>query len=101
MSTTDRQRLYLAAFVRSIATGMIGVLLGVYLAELTLSARIIGLIVGAGLAGATAGVLLVTLLADRIGHRRSLLIVAALSFVGALGLASSSHPLVLAGAAFI
>jgi hypothetical protein len=38
----DRQSLYAAAFVRSVSTGMIGVLLGVYLAELTLDATAIG-----------------------------------------------------------
>lgn len=48
----DRGWLYFAAFVRSIATGMIGVLLGVYLSELQLSADAIGVIVGIGLGGA-------------------------------------------------
>ncbi|HEY5808133.1 MAG TPA: MFS transporter [Povalibacter sp.] len=98
---TDRKSLYLAAFVRSLATGMIGVLLGVYLAELRLDAGAIGVIIGAGLAGATLATLLVTLLGDRFGRRRSLVIIAALGFLGAVLLAFSAHPLVLGAAAFL
>ena len=63
----DRQSLYAAAFVRSVATGMIGVLLGVYLAELGIDVTTIGLLIGAGLAGATIATLAVTFAADRIG----------------------------------
>jgi hypothetical protein len=48
----DRQSLYAAAFVRSVSTGMIGVLLGVYLADLKLDATAIGVVIGVGLAGA-------------------------------------------------
>jgi MFS family permease len=98
---TDRNALYLAAFVRAVATGMIGVMLGVYLAELRLDAGVIGAVVGAGLAGATVATLAVTLLADRIGHRRSLLIVAAFACLGAIALALSTHPWVLGASAFV
>ena len=41
----DRSWLYFAVLSRSLATGMIGVLLGVYLAELRLSPTVIGLVV--------------------------------------------------------
>jgi MFS family permease len=97
----DRQRLYLAAFVRALATGLIGVLLGVYLGEIGLNARTIGVIVSVGLAGAAAGTLLVTFLADRVGHRRVLLAITLLSAAGGVALALSSHPLILGAAALI
>lgn len=97
----DRQSLYAAAFVRSVATGMIGVLLGVYLAELKLDATTIGVLIGVGLAGATLAALAVTVAADRIGHRRSLVSIALLSSGGAIALALSSHPVALGVAAFI
>ncbi|HEX2492903.1 MAG TPA: MFS transporter, partial [Steroidobacter sp.] len=98
---TDRHSLYAAAFVRSVATGMVGVLLGVYLAQLNLSTETIGVTVSSGLAGALLSTLVTTFLADRIGHRRSLLALSSLSFIGGIGFAASSHQLVLAAAAFI
>jgi MFS family permease len=93
--------LYLAAFLRALATGLIGVLLGVYLGEIGLDARTIGVIVSVGLAGAAAGTLLVTFLADRLGHRRVLIAVTLLSAAGGVALALSSHALVLGAAALI
>jgi MFS family permease len=97
----DRRRLYLAAFVRALATGLIGVLLGVYLGELRLDAGTIGAIVSVGLAGAAAGTLLVTFLADRLGHRRVLLAITLLSAAGGAALALGSHPLILGAAALL
>lgn len=61
----DRQSLYAAAFLRSVSTGMIGVLLGVYLAALELDATTIGVLIGVGMAGATLATLAVTVGADR------------------------------------
>jgi hypothetical protein len=40
----DQRLLYLAAFIRALATGFIGVLLGVYLAEMGLDAGTVGVI---------------------------------------------------------
>jgi MFS family permease len=97
----DRQRLYLAAFVRALATGLIGVLLGVYLGELGLDVRSIGLIVSVGLAGAATATLLLTFLADRLGHRRVLLALTLLSAAGGVALALSSHPIILGAAALL
>jgi MFS family permease len=98
---SDRQLIYLATFVRALATGLIGVLLGVYLAELGLDAGTIGIIVSAGLAGAAAATFLVTFLGDRLGHRRVLLAITILSAAGGIALALSSHPLILGGAALL
>jgi MFS family permease len=98
---SDRQLIYLATFVRALATGLIGVLLGVYLAQLGLEVGIIGVIVSAGLAGAATGTFLVTFLGDRLGHRRVLLAVTLLSSAGGVALALSSHPLILGAAALL
>jgi MFS family permease len=98
---SDRERLYLAAFVRAVATGLIGVLLGVYLGQIGLDTSTIGVIVSVGLAGAAAGTFLVTFLADRLGHRRVLLAVTLLSAAGGVALALSFHPLILGAAALL
>lgn len=98
---SDRSWLYIAVSVRSLATGMMGVLLGLYLAELRLGADAIGVIVAVGLGGAAVATLLVTLFADRVGHRKTLLLVTLASFVGALLLSFSTHPLALGFAALV
>jgi MFS family permease len=78
----DRRFLYAAAFLRALATGMVGVLLGLYLASLGLSAAAIGVVLTAGLAGATVALVAVTWMGDRFGRRRALL---ALALAGAGG----------------
>lgn len=97
----DRNLIYAAAFVRALATGMMGVLLGIYLATLALDAHVIGVVIALGLAGAAAGTTFVTFCGDRFGHRRALLLVTSLSAAGAVLLAVSSHPFALGLAAFI
>jgi MFS family permease len=96
----DRRRIYLAAFLRALATGMAGVLLGLHLARLGFSAVAIGLTISAGLAGAVAALFVVTWWGDRLGRRRCLM---ALSLLGAAGGAlvafGGSLDLVLAAAA--
>ena len=98
---SDRLFLYVSALVRATATGMVGVLLGIYLAELQLDADAIGTVVTCGLAGAASAALFMTLLADRFGRRRCLTALAVLSSLGAIALACSQHPLVLGLSAFI
>ena len=78
----DRARIYVAAFLRALATGMAGVLLGLHLARLGFSAAAIGLTISAGLAGAVAALFVVTWWGDRLGRRRTLM---ALSLLGAAG----------------
>jgi len=97
----DRRWIYIAAFLRSLATGMIGVLLGLYLAALHWSAGAIGGIVTSGLAGAALAVLAVTLAGDRWGRRRTLLALTALSGLGAVALVATTHPVVLAAVSFL
>jgi MFS family permease len=97
----DRRWLYLAVFARSLATGLIGVLLGIHLASLELPATTVGLVVGAGLAGAALATTLVTFCADRVGHRRSLLLVTTLTVLGAVALSFGASAWALCAAAFV
>jgi MFS family permease len=98
---TDRVVLYTTAFVRALATGMIGVLMGVYLAQLEFDPARIGYVVGAGLFGCAAAALLVTLCGDRAGRRRSLIAVSLLSFLGGCAFALTGHPFAAGAAAFL
>jgi MFS family permease len=99
--TPDRRWIYTAVLARSLATGMMGVLLGIYLASLELDAEAIGVVIGLGLAGAASGTMLVTFFSDRFGRRRTLLLITALSVGGAVLLALSASPVALGCAAFI
>jgi MFS family permease len=103
----DRKRLIAAAFVRAVATGLIGVLLGLHLVRRGLAVGDIGLVIAAGLAGAAAAALVATLAGDRIGRRRLLIILAlacatggaALAFAGVLmQLVAVGSPLVVGAA---
>lgn len=96
----DRQLLYGAALLRSLATGMIGVLIGIDLARRGFDPVGIGSIVGAGLAGAALAALFVTLAGDGIGRRWTLVAVSLLGAAGGLALALASGPAVIGAAAF-
>lgn len=98
---SDRWLVNLAAFLRALATGMIGVLLGLYLARLHFDPRAIGLIVSAGLAGAAAATLIATVGGDRLGRRRMLLALALLGAAGGLVVALAAGLWAMAAAAFI
>src|SRR5262249_16873357 len=90
-----------AAFVRALATGMIGVLMGVYLAHLDFDPSRIGYVVGAGLFGCAAAALLVTLVGDHAGRKRSLLGVSLLAAFGGVAFAFTGHPFAAGLAAFL
>jgi MFS family permease len=98
---SDRALISAAAFLRALATGLIGVLLGVHLATVGLDARTIGLVVSAGLAGAATASLIVTWLGARVGPRPALITLALLAAIGGLGLLAGSYPWLLAAAAFL
>jgi MFS family permease len=100
-TASDRRLLYGAAFLRALATGMAGVLLGIYLAKLRLDPAEIGYVVGAGLGGAAAAALLATLAGDRLGRRRLLIGLAILGAAGGLAVAAVSGALLLGAAAFL
>jgi len=96
----DRQVLYATAFLRSLATGMAGVLIGIHLARQGLGAAAIGAVVAAGLAGCATAALLATLAADRIGRRRFLVLLSLSGATGGLAVAATTHPGALAAVAF-
>src|SRR6266581_4575815 len=75
----DRFFIYLAAFLRAVATGMVGIVLGLYFAHLAYTPEAMGAIVSAGLWGGALGALLVTLRGDAWGRRASLIALGLLS----------------------
>ena len=101
MGGAARKLLLGAAFLRALATGMAGVLLGIYLADRGLSPGQVGAVAGAGLAGAAAGALVVTLRGARMAGRGALLALAFLAAVGGALLALVEQPLALAAVAFL
>lgn len=98
---SDRHILYSTAFLRALATGLMGVLLGLHLARLDYSAVEIGLVVGCGLSGAALAALIVTFVGDRIGRRRSLFALAILAAAGAAAFALTTNILAICAAAFL
>lgn len=101
MTINDRSVLYFSTFSRALATGMMGVLLGIYLARVGLDVTSIGLVISAGLLGAAAATLVVTLVGDRWGRRRVLLWLTVLSIVGGVMATLFSEQLLLSVAAFL
>jgi MFS family permease len=97
----DRQLIYAAAFLRAVATGMLGVLLGLYLARRGFDAAAIGLVVTAGLLGASLAALAATFLGDRLGRRRLLIVLSALASLGGLAAVFASELGALLLAAFL
>ncbi|TAJ99353.1 MAG: MFS transporter [Candidatus Manganitrophaceae bacterium] len=97
----DRKILYGAAFLRALATGMIGVLLGLYLSRLHFSPAEIGLVIGVGLTGGAIATLSVMLMGDRLGRKAFLLLLAILGMIGVAVVALSSDAAVVGVAAFL
>src|SRR5262245_17192737 len=98
---SDRSLLYGTAFLRALATGMAGVMVGLFLSARGLDPAWIGAVVSAGLAGAALASLAVTLGGDRIGRRRMLVALTVLSVLGGLAVVLVREPLAIAVAAFI
>lgn len=98
---SDRTILYTAAFLRSLATGVVGVLIGIYLARIGLDPAATGAVVAAGLAGVAASALIVTLLGERLGRRRSLVVVSLVAAGGSLAMLLVSGTFPIAAAAFL
>src|SRR5678816_2733643 len=89
-----------AAFLRSMSTGTLGVVLAVYLSRQGLSATWIGAVIAAGLAGSAAATALLSFRVDVFGRRRSLVLLAILSSFGGVALILSHSPLVLIAMGF-
>jgi MFS family permease len=97
----DRAILYATAFARSLATGMLGVVLGLFLAGLGFTPAAIGAVVAAGLAGGAVAALFVTLGGDRIGRRRVLVGLALVGAAGALSATLVTSPMAMGLVAFL
>ena len=81
-SNNDRLLIYGAALLRGLAAGAISVLAAVYLAKRGFDEAAIGVVLSAGLAGVLAGTIFGTYFADKIGRRRSLVLLALLAAGG-------------------
>lgn len=97
----DRSILYAAAFLRALATGMVGVLIAIYLARRGLDSAAIGVVVTSGLAGAALGALLVTSFADRVGRRRALVALGVLAAIGGVLVTAVDGLPAISAAAFL
>jgi len=85
-----------AAFLRSFGVGLLGVILGIYLFRTGRSSLTVGFVVGVGLAGSAAATAVMSFAADRLGRKRSLLVLSSLTAIGGLALAySPAMPLLL------
>ncbi len=99
--TADQLRLCLAGFLRSLVVGMTGVLLVIYLGSVGWNIQRAGLLVTAGLAGSAVGTLTTSLLANRTGRRRTLIVLGLLTSLGVAALAATRRPELLFICAFL
>src|SRR5215467_7864357 len=88
MNSASRNLLfiYLAAWQRSFSIGLLGVVLGVFLYREGLSATNIGFVIAAGLAGAATATIFIAFRADRLGRRKTLVVLSLLTALGSLPL---------------
>jgi MFS family permease len=104
----DRTLLYAAAFVRAVATGMVGVVFGLFLASAGLDPSRIGYVIGAGLAGGATATAIAAFAGERLGRRRLLVSLSLLAAAGAVATAAlaawtagaDAKTVLLAGTAF-
>jgi MFS family permease len=96
----DREIVFAAGFLRAVGNGLIGVVAGIYLAELGFDPAAMGVVLGAGIAGTAVGAAGVMFWGDRIGRRRWLVALALLAAAGGAIVAAASQVVVLAAAAF-
>ena len=97
----DRRIVFAASFMRAVANGLVGVVAGIYLAELGFDPAAWGVILGTGVAGTAVGAAGVMFWGDRIGRKRWLIGLGILAAAGGLVFAFSSQMVVLGTAAFL
>src|SRR5262249_48620362 len=100
-AVSDRRILYAAAFLRAVASGMVGVLIAIDLVTRGFSPGEAGAVVSAGLTGAALAALLVTVEGDRLGRRRTQIALALIGALGAVGVAMLRDHAAVLGAAFV
>jgi MFS family permease len=97
----DRRIVFAAGFLRAIANGLVGVIAGIYLAELGFEPATWGAILGAGVAGTAVGAAGVMFWGDRIGRRRWLIMLGVIAAAGGSVFAFASNAVMLGAAAFL
>jgi MFS family permease len=97
----DRRIVFAAGFARAVANGLIGVVAGIYLAELGFEPATWGAILGAGVAGTAVGAAGVMFWGDRIGRRNWLIVLGVIAAAGGAVFAFSTDAVVLGAAAFL
>ncbi len=97
----DLRLLYAAAFLRALSVGLTGVIMGLYLARAGFSATSIGLVVADGLAGSALATLLAGFHADRLGRRRTLILLSLLAALGGFTFPLAGDFPALLGLAFL
>src|SRR2546428_7859862 len=97
----DRRIIFAASFLRAVANGLIGVLAGIYLAQLGLDPAAWGAVLGAGIAGTAVGAAGVMFWGDPIGPKRWLVGVGGLAAAGGVVFAFFSQIVVLCVAAVL
>lgn len=97
----DRYLLYASTFFRSLAVGMIAVMIAIYLKNEGFQPGQIGTVVGVGLLGATVGVAFVTVYGDRLSRRVQLVGLSLLTGIAGIVLAYfHTFPAVIVAAFF-
>ena len=97
----DRRLIFAATSLRAFANGLVGVLLGIYIAKLGLPTTTLGVILSAGMAGAFVGAWVSTFHGDRIGRRRLLFVLGVLLALASAVIALASSGVLIGAAAFL
>ena len=87
--------IYAAGCFRGVSTSFMGIIIAIYCDSIGLSSSQIGILITLGLAGGTGATLIVSLLGDRMGRRRTLIVLAFFSALGGIGLFATQHFLLL------
>ncbi len=98
--SSDGRLLLVARVLRTFGYGYLAVVLGLYLAQLGLDEIWIGVVLTGAILGSAAMTVAWSLAADRIGRRRTVMVMAGLMVVGGLVFAVSSSPWLLLLGAF-
>jgi MFS family permease len=98
--SSDGRLILIARGLRTFAYGYLAVVLGAYLDLLGLEPVEVGLVLTAAIAGSAVMTVFWSLMADRVGRRRTVGIMAALMGLGGLVFALTDHPLLLVLGAF-
>src|SRR5437879_12935008 len=97
----DRRIVFAAGFLRAVANGLVGVVAGIYLAELGFEPATWGAILGAGIAGTAVGAAGVMFWGDRIGRRNWLIMLGVIAAAGGAVFAFASQAVVRGAGAFV